>query len=244
MIRKTFNKIAGKTFVSRTKAHILSPKAINLHFPNAINQEFKFLNLDNLLSVSFDIKEDLELNQFILSSQILTSSSNGVQYIEVAKFKTKEEAETALNDIRVALYAPTKSFTKWVFVLSVISGLICMASIHTKELPLFNKLETATVEQVPNTVVPATMPVGLPMIANPGMNPSEIPPPVSEGEIDKMIQQLQEVKQLQSGMIQPNVQQQPMVGQPQEQLQQPQEQLQQQPQEEMNPAEQFLNGLN
>lgn len=237
MIRKTFNKIAAKTFVNKPKVHVLPPKAINLHFPNSINPEFKFVSLSNLSAINFSIKENLEKNEFTLLATLL--AYNNTQEMDIASFKTKEEAEIALNDVRVALHVPSKSFAKWVAILAIICGLGCMATIHVKHFNMFSKQENNQVSQVPNTAIPATNPVGLPMIPHPGMNPSQIPPPVDNGEIDQMIKQLQEIRQLQGGMN-------PQQAMPQqEQMQQPQEQQQpQQPQEPVNPADQFLNSLN
>jgi hypothetical protein len=240
MIRKTFNKIAAKTFVNKPKAHILPPKAINLHFPNAINSEFKFLNLTNLSSVSFNVRsvKSEGKDEFLLYAQVSSITTNHINNMDIALFKSEEEANTALNDIRVTLYMPKKSFAKWIAVLAVLCGLCCMASMHVKGMHVFmgnkNKIEST----VPNTVANTSPSPGLmmpPMPAN--MNPSQIPPPVDNGEIDKMISQLQEIRNLQGGM--PSQQ-----GIPQQEPVQQQPQEQQQQQAPTNPADQFLNGLN
>jgi hypothetical protein len=234
MIKNIFNKFAAKTFVKKPKVHLLPPKALNLHFPNSINPEFKFLNLHNLSGINFNIKEDKEKNQFILAAQML--AYNNTSEIDIAAFNTMEEAEAALNDVRVALYVPAKSFAKWVVILGMLCGLCCMTTMHMKGMHgLFSHSEKTTTSvgidtQTPNSSVGMVMP-SVPSNANPSL----IPPPVNNGEIDKIISQLQEVKQLQSGM---NPQQQAPV-----QEQQAQESPQQ-PQAPVNPADQLLNGLN
>jgi len=238
MLRKTFNKFAEKTFVNKTKAHAIQPKAINLHFPNAINPEFKFLNLTNLSSISFNIrtiKKELEKDEFALSAQITAHSDNHVKNMDIAVFKSEEEANTALNDIRVALYMPSKSFAKWVAILAVVCGVVCMGHIHMKGM-MHNTQDTSMSVQEVSNVTPTATPVGLPMNPMGGnMGQSDIPAPVDNGEIDKIISQLQEVKQLQGGM---NPQQDMQQAQPQEPEQQ------QSPTKPLEPAEQLLNGLN
>jgi hypothetical protein len=246
MISKTFNKIAAKTFAKNPKAHILQPKSINLHFENSLTPEFKYLNFTNLSAVNFNIREEAEKSQFVLAVQMY--SYNHVQEMDIAAFKTKEEAETALNEVRVTLYTPTKSFTKWLALITFIGALGCMAHCHILGFKsgMFNMSSTnqevakkevtaatPTVSGVnPSSVAGIVMP---PMSA--GMNPKDIPPPVSDGEIDTIINQLQQVKQLQD-----TVKKQQDLQQQQGQ-QQPQQQQPQQAQAPVNPAEQFLNGL-
>lgn len=238
MIRKTFNKIAAQTFANKSKAHILPPKALNLHFSNSINPEFKFLNLTNLSSISFNVRNIKAegKDEFLLYAQVSSLNHNQISNMDIASFKSEEEANTALNDIRVTLYMPKKSFAKWVAILAMVCGLVCITTMHVKGMPSFmghtNKSETVT----PAVVTNANPSPGLMMPPMPtNMNPSQIPPPVDNGEIDKMISQLQEIRQLQGGMP-------PQQAMPQEQMQQPEPQ--QQPQEPTNPADQFLNGLN
>lgn len=246
MISKVFNKVAAKTFANKSKAHVFQPKSINLYFPNSIDKEFKSLSLNSLSAVNFYIKKEIENPNYILAVQMY--SCNNMQEINIASFVSNEEAEDALNEVRVVLYAPMKSFAKWLTVLTFIGALVCMTSIHMNGLnsnwSIFktevSKADNARVQSpAANYGIPGqSVSSGSGIVAPPmptNVNPGEIPPPVSEGEIDNIIGQLQQVKQLQENVKRQQGGQDQAVQQP--------ENTPQQQEQQTNPADQFLKGL-
>lgn len=251
-----FTKFAANTFASKSKAHLFQPKAINLYFPNAVHPEFVSLNLTNLSAVSFHIQEITDRSEFVLFAQM--HSYNHVQDMDISSFKTREDAQAALDEIRVNLYAPAKSFVKWASLLVFVGGLVCLGYCHKNAFMMHSEIisvaptqgTTPTTSQAnptpatPNMEITPTAKAGIimpPMV--PG-NPANIPPPVNAAEIDAMITQLQQVKQMQENIkngVPPQVQLQQQIQQAQQPMAQPQPAEQQEA--PLSPAEQFLKGM-
>ncbi|NCQ52302.1 hypothetical protein GW796_10555 [archaeon] len=220
------NKLSDKLLSSKSKVHYFQPKSINIYFKNSVNPEFKILNLTNLSSVSFFIEnfiiENTDTNYVLVVK--LNNEENNI--MELATFKTIEEANEALQEIRCKLYMPVKSITKWVVMLSVamvfwsLTAGFISGFTKNKELAVSEQLSATLKYENPSV---KTVESGLPQVAK---NPDV--PAMSEGDLKQMIENLQ--NQQNGGGV--------------SQSQQLESQQVPQAQEQLSPSDKLLKGLN
>ncbi len=207
-----FNKIMGKTLANKTKTHFFQPKTLNLYFKNSVNPKLKIINIVNLSAVSFELDESSD-SKFVINA-IISSFNNESIKLEVAEFDLKENAINALEEIRVKLYMPTKTLSKWLLLilLSIVS-VYAIGNLASKISEVSSgflyKSASANVEVDKSSDVQQPINQGLPIMEN--NNNNQVQPASSPAEIQSLIDQLEQIKQMQEGAAETPQQQQETI---------------------------------
>jgi hypothetical protein len=129
---KFFNKFCFK----KPTIHYIQPKSMNLYFKKSIQPELKFINLNHFDSIIFQINKKNEVNNnstdVFYSVDMLTKKDAIDGSIEIAKFETKKEAESALENILTKMYSPSKRMFKGVFfIAAILFGIVVIVNLLT-----------------------------------------------------------------------------------------------------------------
>ena len=219
---KMFYNLIDAVCSKKTQAHYFQAKSINLYFKNSINPQLTVLSLMNFAMVKFDIQKVEDSHVFNLIAYITDYNGNEHEK-NLASFSSKEDAEYALKQVRVTLHMPSKALAKWtslgLLVLSLIGGVYCITSKLMKDISSNNNNIVTTpnknnpiVNQSNNQGIPDTSNMkGIPMppilqqmSGLPANIPPEqlnqailnAPPPVSGAELQRLIEQLQRIKEV------------------------------------------------
>lgn len=129
---KFFNKFCFK----KPTMHYVQPKSMNLYFKKSIQPELKFINLNHFDSIIFQINKKNEVNNnntdLFYSVDMLTKKDTIDGTIEIAKFETKKEAESALANILTKMYSPSKLIFKVIFfIATILFGIVVIVNLST-----------------------------------------------------------------------------------------------------------------
>ena len=183
---KFSNFLGDKFFSGKTKVHLFQPKSINLYFKKSINPNFKIINLENINSVEFYIDEKIEDNIkiFVLKSKINNDNNN---IIDVANFSHKEEAESALREVRCNSSTPIKTVGKWLIIFAMFAMFINISFGIVSLFVRGKAQQTQTVSQLNlPTLEQAEKELGLP--------PGTVPRGGDSSQVQQLMKELEYAK--------------------------------------------------
>ncbi len=198
---KIFNKIMGKTLASKTKTHFFQPKTLNLYFKNSINPSLKVINVVNVSAISFELDESSD-SKFIINAIISSFNNESIKF-EIAEFNSKELAINALDEIRVKLYMPTKTLSKWLLLVILAIVSIYVVGNFTSKLSDISSgfMKKDSIDKVDdNQQSNMQQPIGQVYPSAESVNNGQVQAGTSPAEIQGLIDQLEQLKQIQNGV--------------------------------------------
>ena len=150
------HNILAKFYFTSPSVHYVQPKSLNLHFKSNLESKYVWLNLQHYNWVHPVVEQikDADNNYFMLRVEVEHKNGDKLK-IDLSKFETRKEADSALNLFMNKLYSPEKSLLKFsivVLLLVFIWGLaVEMFMTTNRNLALSRAQENqAMVKTIPN----------------------------------------------------------------------------------------------
>lgn len=158
------HNILAKFYFTSPSAHYVQPKSLNLRFKTPLDNKYVWLNLQNYNWVQPMIEQIKEEDNNYFMLLLDAEHNDGVKIkIDIAKFETRKEAESALNLLVNKLYSPEKSLIKFalfaLIMIFILGIAIDTASVVGRNL--FTRTQSsnqAMVQTVPSNNAQANMP--------------------------------------------------------------------------------------
>lgn len=148
------HRLVSNFYFRKPSVHYFQPKSLNLHFKSDLNNGFIWLNLESYQWVKPEVAQVIVNNNNIFLLNLNVEDKEGVkETLEVARFETRKEAETALNVLTNKMFSPEKSiikFTLVVFLLVMLWGvLLDMINVLSYRMMMHSGQQVGLVQTTP-----------------------------------------------------------------------------------------------
>lgn len=108
------HNILAKFYFTSPSVHYVQPKSLNLHFKSTLENKYVWLNLQHYNWVHPIVEQIKEADNNYFMLKVEVEHKNGEKLkIDLSKFETRKEADSALNLFTNKLYSPEKSLLKF-----------------------------------------------------------------------------------------------------------------------------------
>lgn len=107
--------IYSKIFFQSSKINLYNPKGLNVFFNNGMTQKYTFINLNDIQSISFEIRKTDSCHQLYV---ILLK--NGTTEILLENFVNENDAKKALDLLKINLLSPEKHLLKITLFVGIV----------------------------------------------------------------------------------------------------------------------------
>lgn len=146
------HKLVSGLYFTKPSVHYFQPKSININFKNSIDDKFIWLNLEKYSFIQPCVEQLKENdNNFFILKLVVQTKESYKEAIDLAKFETRKEAETALMILTNKMFSPEKSLIKFslvAFSLIMLWGVMAdMSYVLTRRMftPSSNQAMTQSV---------------------------------------------------------------------------------------------------